>query len=105
MERHQYAHPFIHLLTRCILESIKQGALTTRKVFTGCPDLANGLEHLLHQQILVRDERIVIDKFDIVAIVGQLCGGGRVKGQLVAQNIAFLDKQIGQLIFGRCGFF
>lgn len=46
----------------------------------------------------------MIDKFDIVAIVGQLCGGGRVKGQLVAQNIAFLDKQIGQLIFGRCGF-
>ena len=105
MKRHQHTDPFIHLLTCRILERIEQRTFTPREVFTGCPHFADRFKHLLHQQVLVGNKRVVIDKFDVVAIIRQLGGGGGIKRQLVAQNIAFLNKQIGQLIFGCSGFF
>ena len=105
MERHQYPNTLIHLLSRRILERVQQRTFTTRKVFTCCPHFADRFKHLLHQQVLVGNERVVIDKFDVVAIVRQLSCRSCIKRQLVAQDIAFLNKQLSKLVFSRFCFF
>ena len=70
-------------------------------MFTGRPHLADRLKDLLHQQVLIRNKGIVVDKLDVVGVVGQLGGGTGIECQLVAQYVALVHKELGQLIFGQ----
>ena len=68
-------------------------------MFTGRPHLADRLKDLLHQQVLIRNKGIVVDKLDVVGVVGQFGGSTGIECQLVAQYVALVHKELSQLIF------
>ena len=105
MERHQYTDIFVHLLACGILECIQQRTFTTGEMFTGSPHFADCFEDLLYQQILIGNERVVINKLNIITVVSKLSCSAGIKGQLVAKNVAFLTEQFCQAVFSVFTFF